>query len=388
MALGDGARELVVGSARRCSSSTCSGVVPVARAPSIAARRARASTKPSSTMTSVRKRGPAAAAAGRRDAVRRTRRAAVARGGDVLSPRRRGPGRRSGGALGSVIGRPVRAPSRITSRGAGRPVQALEELARPGGRGSPGRRRRVTPRARAAESRPCRRPGRPGPPPSRSHRCASAVDGQFLEVLGTVAEPDAVQLTSRSAAVGASTACADLGAQRVGALGRAVPDRHAAAPASRSAQTTARALPPAPSTSAVRPRGRPGSAAMQAGRVGVVGVDRAVGAEGQRVGRADRARASVALVGERERGLLVRDRHVRAEEAGGAAARGPSPRRARAGPAAAGSASPSGPSAASAALCIAGERLWRDRPAEDAEALQSLAVRRDLAAVLLRACAL
>ena len=80
------------------------------------------------------------------------------------------------------------------------------------------------------------------------------------------------------------------------------------------------------------------------------------------IARARRGR----LVGERERRLLVRDRHVRADEAGAPAARARSRRTARAGPAAAGSASRSGRARRSAASCIAGERLWRDRPAEHA----------------------
>ena len=45
------------------------------------------------------------------------------------------------------------------------------------------------------------------------------------------------------------------------------------APSRRNAQTTARAAPPAPSTSARIPAGRAGQRCEQAGRVGVVGAD-------------------------------------------------------------------------------------------------------------------
>ena len=167
-----------------------------------------------------------------------------------------------------------------------------------------------------------------------------------------------MQLTSTSARRGRGhRARAELGRERPRAGRRAVPDRTSAAPASRSAQTAARALPPAPSTSARRRRRSRGSAASEAGRVGVVGRDRAVRAEGQRVGRADRPRA----LGRRRRPARARppcagSSRWRRGSPPRRAARARSRRTAPAGPAAAGSSSSRRPSAASAAACIAGER--------------------------------
>ena len=124
----------------------------------------------------------------------------------------------------------------------------------------------------------------------------------------TIASPTDVQLTRTSAATGVVD---DARAELARALGRAVPDRRRRRRPARSAQATARALPPAPSTQ----RGARRAAAErgeQAGRVGVVGVDRAVVAERQRVRRADRAGGVAGRRRQRERRLLVRDRDVRA----------------------------------------------------------------------------
>ena len=137
---------------------------------------------------------------------------------------------------------------------------------------------------------------------------------------------------------------AEVGGQRRGPL-RACGSRprRRPRPPSRSAQATARALPPAPRTSAVRPRTAPAppSASSSPGASVLSACDRARRAvEGQRVRGADRARAaSVAVVGQRERRLLVRDRHVRAGEARPGQRADRLGERARAGPAAAGSAS-------------------------------------------------
>src|SRR3954453_772716 len=61
-------------------------------------------------------------------------------------------------------------------------------------------------------------------------------------------------------------------------------------------------------------RRRVGERIEEAGRVGVVGPDRAVGAERQRVRRADRRGVVRAVRGDGERRLLVGDRHVEADE--------------------------------------------------------------------------
>ena len=92
-----------------------------------------------------------------------------------------------------------------------------------------------------------------------------------------------------------------------------------AAPARTSAQTAARAAPPAPSTSA-RPAGADpsvcASAAISPG-ASVLSAWMAPSRSNVSVLAAPISRAaSRRLVGERERGLLVRDRHVDAAEAG------------------------------------------------------------------------
>ena len=118
-----------------------------------------------------------------------------------------------------------------------------------------------------------------------------------------------------------------------------------------------------------RARARPARSverSQQAGRVGVLRGDRAVPPEAERVGRPDRARAIARAVGQRERGLLVGNRHVGPEKPL-RRAREPSAPRARAARAAADSAT---------RPCRAGERgvvdrrreAMGDRPAEDAQA--------------------
>ena len=148
---------------------------------------------------------------------------------------------------------------------------------------------------------------------------------------------------------------------------RAVPDPHlGGAGLTQRPDHGARAAAGAEHERASGPAGSNGSASIRPGRVGVVGVDRAVAANVERVGGADRARGVGRLVGERERRLLVRDRHVGAREAGARQRRARSPRTARAAPAAAGSASRRARARRSAASCIAGERLCAHRPAEHA----------------------
>ena len=117
--------------------------------------------------------------------------------------------------------------------------------------------------------------------------------------------------------------------------------RHLARPGSRSAHTAARALPPAPSTSARMPAGElaerrdrararrcsPPRSSPSAANVSVFAAP---------ISRA----ASLGLVRERERRLLVRDRDVRAEEAREPRARASSREQRAAARAGAGSASP------------------------------------------------
>ena len=139
-----------------------------------------------------------------------------------------------------------------------------------------------------------------------------AVDRQRSNVAAASSRPTDVQLTSMSAGSAADVdrAHAELGGERARALGRPVPDPTSAAPASRSAQTTARALPPAPRTSAVRPRRRL-AAARRAGPARRCCRPRSRRRPNVSVLAAPIARARARrLVRERERGLLVRDRHV------------------------------------------------------------------------------
>ena len=134
--------------------------------------------------------------------------------------------------------------------------------------------------------------------------------------------------------------------------------RTSAAPASSRAQTTARALPPAPRTIAVRPATGNGSAAISAG-ASVLSAPISPSAPKVSVLAAPIARArAVARVRQRQGRLLVGDRHVGAGESRRRGGPERSRRTARGRRAAAGSASSCSPAAASAAFWIAGERLW------------------------------
>ena len=165
--------------------------------------------------------------------------------------------------------------------------------------------------------------------PGRERRLVVAVDElhgelrrvdpgerQLLDRVARAASPTDVAFTTSSAATGASTLATPRSAASALARSGVLFQTLTSAPASRSAHAAARPAPPAPSTSAVIPRGVARQRGEQAGRVRVVGVDRAV-LERQRVRGADRARGVARLVGERERRLLVRDRHVRAAVARG-----------------------------------------------------------------------
>ena len=133
--------------------------------------------------------------------------------------------------------------------------------------------------------------------------------------------PTVVQLTTRSKSRVPSSELrprtdrpgAELGGQRLRLLGGAVPDR-TEAPAPTSAQTTARAEPPAPSTSARLPAGGSG----RASRKPVASVFSArirPSAKLSVFAAPISARRRGGLVGELERGHLVRDGDVRPHEA-------------------------------------------------------------------------
>ena len=153
----------------------------------------------------------------------------------------------------------------------------------------------------------------------------------------------------------------------------AVPDGDRA-PASRSAQIAARAVPPAPSTSARHPgRRRRRSRRCSPGASVLSACDRAVGGEAQRVRGADRARRLAGLVGERERGVLVRHGDVGADEAGAARARATVSSNSPAAPAAAGRASRCSPQRGERRALHRRRAAVGDRPAEHAEARGSRA---------------
>ena len=116
--------------------------------------------------------------------------------------------------------------------------------------------------------------------------------GSDLSICPEASRPLEVQLTSRSAGAAWSTGVPPSSAHSARARsGVRFQTRTSRAPASSSAHTAARALPPAPSTSAVLPARRERQRRDQRRGVGVVGADRAVVVEHERVGGADRRRA-------------------------------------------------------------------------------------------------
>ena len=130
--------------------------------------------------------------------------------------------------------------------------------------------------------------------------------------------PTDVQLTSRSARDRPRDRSAPRSrCQFQRSLRAAIPYRHAGrARVLQGPDGGARAAPGAQHERA-RMGGHPSQAPErgdQAGRVGVVRLDRAVVAESERVGRPDRARRRARLVGQLECGVLVRDRDVRSDE--------------------------------------------------------------------------
>ena len=184
------------------------------------------------------------------------------------------------------------------------------------------------------------------------------------------ASPTVVQLTSMSAGLAAVTArLRARAASALRPLGGAVPDRTLAPRRPRAAPRPPRAR--CPRRRAPAPCGPPrveGSAAISPGASVLSAAIRAVARTSACWRRRSRRAAGVAVVGQGQRRLLVRDRHVGAGEPGaGQRPHGLGERLGRHRQPA-GSASPSGRARRSAALCIAGERLWRDGPAEDAAA--------------------
>ena len=112
----------------------------------------------------------------------------------------------------------------------------------------------------------------------------------------------------------AHRASLELACEHLGALGRAVPHRHLCG--TRFAQRPdggSRAAAGAEHERA-QPSRRPSERGDQSRGVGVLGGDRAVGGERERVRGSDLACGVAGCVGERERGVLVRDRDVGAAE--------------------------------------------------------------------------
>ncbi len=178
-----------------------------------------------------------------------------------------------------------------------------------------------------------------------SHRSCRPADGAVDEQVGRPARrPRRARRASAASCLPARAACGSRPSTSAPGVAQR-PDRGRG----RSRPRRARAR--------VAPAGDSGSAARSPGASVLSAAIAPVGAEGQRVRRADRPGALGRLVGQRERRLLVGDRHVGADEAGAgqrADGLGEELRRDRQ-PLVAPVASPS---AASAALCIAGERLW------------------------------
>ena len=267
-----------------------------------------------------------------------------------------------------------RAAPRITSSGGSAPVQRskltraladqdLEAVDQPAAHSSAQAERR-----RRARRRPARR-----------RRCGGSIQasGQVVDRVARV-EPDRRRVDDDVAASGghldgASRRDRRPAASRARACGSRPPRRR---PRPRAApRPAARAAPPAPSTSAVCRAGRAGARRCSP----PASVLSALIAPSSKVSvlAAPIARAAAArVVGQRERSQLVRDRHVRAAVARRRAARAPSPRTAPAARAASRSCQ-SRPSAANAALCIAGERLWATGwPSTPASGQQSAALGR------------
>ena len=188
------------------------------------------------------------------------------------------------------------------------------------------------------------------------------IQGQRRERVGALiypSMPTVVAFTSRSAAPGRSIAATPIArASSPRALGRRLQTRDPA-PASRSAQTAARAVPPAPSTTAPQAR-RIGARSPRSGRA-----RRCCRHSSRRRPRTSAcwrrrsARGVGRAVGERERRRACGARSRWRRRSPRPAARARSPRSARAGPAAAGRCSRAARARAIAARCIAGERLWR-----------------------------
>ena len=272
VALGDGARVVLLRQAP-WSSSTCSGVVPVGARGLDGLLDARAVDEAQLDDDVGQEAGAAAAGpARRRDAVPvrwtfvgrrggrrgRGRRRRERRGRARVSDRcRRGSAaRRSDGSLvpGSLAsGFAPRAASRIASTGASRPVQA-SKLNAPWRTRTSSPSTTVHPRRRASATSS----GAAGPVDQVRHGrvCAQriGVERQILEL--PVGQPDTRAVDQKIGRRWPSRRLdAEVGGQRAARSGVRFQTLTRAAPASRSAWATPRALPPAPSTSAVWPAG-------------------------------------------------------------------------------------------------------------------------------------
>src|SRR4051794_20167916 len=144
----------------------------------------------------------------------------------------------------------------------------------------------------------------------------TGVYGDLLERLGRVVQADRCAVDEHlRRPPRLDRRDAEIGREAPGALGAAIPDEDLGAGAAQRVRRGSRAAARAEHERG--PRRGFAEGVEEPRRVGVVRADRPLRAERERVRRPDRARVVRALAGEIERRLLVRDRHVDAEEAGG-----------------------------------------------------------------------
>ena len=143
------------------------------------------------------------------------------------------------------------------------------------------------------------------------------IEGQRLEPVLRRIETDRGAVDEQIGGIGAGRPGCRRARRTLRARARRVrfQTRTSRAPASSSAHTAARALPPAPSTSAVLPAGGERQRRDQAGRVGVVGANLPPPSKISVLAAPIAQARGVGSVGERQRRVLVRDRHVDAAKA-------------------------------------------------------------------------